>query len=141
MQSIAEFRSKVAKPGDNTEFKREEGPVARKIVVQVTCDRCGREVENETPIELSYSGVDYRTDLCQQHADELSRTLEPFISSSERLESRRRSGSGASSARRPTRRDPAQVSAIRAWARENGYEISDRGRIPREIEDAYNARD
>jgi hypothetical protein len=33
-----------------------------------------------------------------------------------------------------------QVAAIRGWARDNGYEISDRGRIPREVEDAYNTR-
>jgi hypothetical protein len=119
--------------------------MARKIVVQVSCDRCGREVDNESPVELSYGGVDYRTDLCREHADELAAVLEPFLGPAERVESRRRSGGGGAggdgrSARRPSRRDPAQVSAIRTWARENGYEVSDRGRIPREIEDAYNAR-
>ena len=116
--------------------------MARKIVVQVSCDRCGRDVDNETPVELSYSGVDYRTDLCREHADELTALLEPFLGPAERVEGRRRSSTGADgrSARRPTRRDPAQVSAIRVWARENGYEVSDRGRIPREVEDAYNSR-
>jgi hypothetical protein len=116
--------------------------VARKIVVQVSCDRCGRDVDNENPVELSYGGADYRTDLCRQHADELATVLEPFLAPAERVEGRRRasaSGDGRG-ARRPARRDPVQVSAIRTWARENGYEISDRGRIPREIEDAYNSR-
>jgi hypothetical protein len=116
--------------------------MARTIVVQVSCDRCGRDVDNESPVELSYGGVDYRTDLCREHADELSTLLEPFLGPAERIESRRRSsvaGDGRS-VRRPARRDPAQVSAIRVWARANGYEVSDRGRIPREIEDAYNAR-
>jgi DNA polymerase III subunit epsilon len=34
--------------------------------------------------------------------------------------------------------DPALV---RQWARTNGYEVGDRGRLPREILDAYNSTD
>jgi hypothetical protein len=120
--------------------------VARKIVVQVSCDRCGREVDSEKPVELSFGGVDFRTDLCREHTAELSAALDPFLSVAERVETRRRPTPSAarpadgSPVRRPTRRDPIQVAAIRTWARSNGYDISDRGRIPREVEDAYNSR-
>jgi hypothetical protein len=120
--------------------------VARKIVVQVSCDRCGGEVDSENPVELSFGGADFRTDLCRTHAAELQAALDPFLAVAERIEGRRRSAAlagrtGADGApKRPTRRDPIQVAAIRGWARENGYEISDRGRIPREVEDAYNNR-
>lgn len=118
--------------------------MARKIVVQVSCDRCGREVESDDPVELSFDGVDYRTDLCADHAAELQSALTPFLESAERVDRRRRAtarpSDGKAPARRPTRRDPSQVAAIRAWARANGFEISDRGRIPREVEEAYNAR-
>src|SRR5262245_1935581 len=96
--------------------------MARKIVVQVSCDRCGREVDNETPVELSFAGVDYRTDLCRDHSAELTAALEPFLGVAERVESRRggiRTSDGRS-AGRPARRDPAQVAAIRTWARANG---------------------
>ena len=119
--------------------------MARKIVVQVSCDRCGREVDSENPVELSFGGVDYRTDLCADHAAELSAALTPFLESAERVDGRRRGAARpadgrTATTRRPTRRDPMQVAAIREWARANGFEISDRGRIPREVEDAYNAR-
>jgi hypothetical protein len=121
--------------------------VARKIVVQVSCDRCGSEVDSENSVELSFGGVDFRTDLCRDHAAELGAVLDPFLSVAERVEGRRRAlpPAGARAAdgratRRPTRRDPIQVAAIRSWARDNGYDISDRGRIPREVEDAYNRR-
>jgi hypothetical protein len=120
--------------------------VARKIVVQVSCDRCGGEVESEAPVELSFRGVDFRTDLCRVHGAELSTALEPFLSVAERVEARRRpapasrTGEGTTTVRRPTRRDPIQVAAIRNWARSNGYDISDRGRIPQEVENAYNNR-
>ncbi|HEY5844908.1 MAG TPA: histone-like nucleoid-structuring protein Lsr2 [Mycobacterium sp.] len=35
------------------------------------------------------------------------------------------------------RRDKSQTHAIREWALANGYEISTRGRIPADIEEAY----
>lgn len=37
------------------------------------------------------------------------------------------------------KRDPEQTRAIRQWAFDQGYEISERGRIPADIEEAYNA--
>jgi hypothetical protein len=121
--------------------------VARKIVVQVSCDRCGSDVDSENSVELSYGGVDFRTDLCRVHAAELSAALEPFLSVAERVDARRLRAVGGTGrpadgrpVRRPTRRDPIQVAAIRNWARDNGYDISDRGRIPREVEEAYNNR-
>jgi hypothetical protein len=118
--------------------------MARKIVVQVSCDRCGSEVDSEVASELSFDGIAYRTDLCATHRAELAAALEPFLATAERLEGRRRVGapSGrlapAGGDHRPSRRDPLQVGAIRNWARANGYNVSDRGRIPREVEDAYN---
>lgn len=39
----------------------------------------------------------------------------------------------------PAKRDPEQTRAIRDWANSNGYQVSSRGRIPGEIEEAYEA--
>ncbi len=36
--------------------------------------------------------------------------------------------------------DREQNQAIRVWARKNGYEVSDRGRIPSEVVEAYHRR-
>ena len=44
---------------------------------------------------------------------------------------------GRAAAANPTKRDPSQIQAIRDWARQNGYQVSDRGRIKGEIEQAY----
>jgi hypothetical protein len=45
-----------------------------------------------------------------------------------------RQGNGRS----PARRGAEQVAAIRTWARSHGYTVAEKGRIPAEIEDAYN---
>ena len=39
-----------------------------------------------------------------------------------------------------SRRSPEDTKAVRAWALENGYEVADRGRIAKEILDAYRDR-
>ncbi|MFD7026430.1 histone-like nucleoid-structuring protein Lsr2 [Streptomyces sp. NPDC059917] len=40
---------------------------------------------------------------------------------------------------RPPSRDPVDSSTVRAWARANGYDVPDRGRIPVQILDAWEA--
>jgi hypothetical protein len=46
---------------------------------------------------------------------------------------------GAAKAAAKPKSDPAQLQAIREWARENGHEVADRGRIASEIREAYDA--
>ena len=41
--------------------------------------------------------------------------------------------------RRGTRADREQTAAIRQWARNNGHQIGDKGRIPTHIVEAYHA--
>jgi len=47
---------------------------------------------------------------------------------------------GQSEGRYQLRRSRGGIDDIRAWARENGFTVSDRGRIPATVEAAYNAR-
>jgi len=45
----------------------------------------------------------------------------------------------ASSGPRPQPLDREQTAAIRAWARQNGHQVSDRGRISKTVVDAFQA--
>jgi hypothetical protein len=115
--------------------------LARKIVVQVLCDRCGEDVQSEDAVEFSVDGVAYRADLCPTHKADFTAALDPFVRSAERIEGRLRAA-----ARRPARsssssRSADELSAIRSWAREQGYAVSDRGRIARDIQEAYERRE
>jgi hypothetical protein len=40
---------------------------------------------------------------------------------------------------RPQPLDPEQTAAIRAWARQNGHQVSDRGRIAKTVVEAFRA--
>lgn len=92
--------------------------------------------EGET-VHFSLNGASYEIDLNATHAEELRAALEPYISAGRRVGS---AGSAprASSPRKRAARNP-EVAAIRAWANDNGYTLSERGRIPAPIVEAYNA--
>ncbi|MFL4910549.1 Lsr2 family protein [Streptomyces sp. MMS24-I2-30] len=70
-------------------------------------------------------------DLTPENYDKLDAALRPFIENGRKL----------SRTPRPRRTAMGGPSAeeVRAWARENGYEVNDRGRVPKEIRDAFDA--
>lgn len=113
--------------------------MARRIVHQLVDDIDGSvlEIGEGETVHFSFNGAAYEIDLSTAHADELRQALEPYISAG------RRAGSSTTAARStPARKRQArnpEVAAIRAWANENGHTLSERGRIPAAILDAYNA--
>jgi hypothetical protein len=63
--------------------------------------------------------------------------LAAYVAAARRAGGRRRGGgAAATSARRPSI-DREQNQAIRDWARKRGMKVSDRGRIPAEVLEAY----
>ena len=119
--------------------------MARKTKVVVVCDRHRGEAEATATIEITINGERKRLDLCAEHLAELRRAMRPWLRSSgggtntgsSRASSgggARRSGSGSGKPRRNT-----DGPAIRAWAKKNGYQLPERGRIPAEVRQAYTA--
>lgn len=88
----------------------------------------GQEVPAAETVEFSIDGKHYRVDLTHRHADELRRALEPFI----RVATPQKAGS--------PRRTRAEMKDLRTWAREHGWQLSDRGRIPDDAREAYDRR-
>lgn len=91
--------------------------------------------EGET-VHFSLNGTSYEIDLNTAHAEELRTALEPYISAGRRAGS---SGAARSAAPRKRQGRNPEVAAIRAWANDNGYTLSERGRIPNPVVEAYNA--
>lgn len=114
--------------------------MARRIVHQLVDDIDGSvlEVGEGETIHFSLNGQAWEVDLNEAHARELREALEPYISAGRRAGSggAPRSSSSSSSRKRPARNP--EVAAIRAWANDNGYSLSERGRIPAPVIEAYN---
>jgi hypothetical protein len=89
-------------------------------------------------VEFGIDGKTYEIDLSKGNAGKLRDALASYVAAARRAGGGRRRGGSATSA--PARRpsiDREQNQAIRDWARKRGMKVSDRGRIPAEVLDAY----
>jgi hypothetical protein len=106
--------------------------MAQRVNVILVDDLDGSDA-SET-VNFGLDGVDYEIDLNEKHVGELRNALSLYVGHARRTGGRRRSGSNrGSSSQGPS------ASEIRAWAKENGYDVSERGRVSAEIRSAYAA--
>jgi hypothetical protein len=111
-------------------------PVAQKVQVLLVDDLEGGEADETVTFALD--GVTYEIDLNTSNADKLRGLLTPFVDSGRRTGGRAGRGRGAAKAARGGTPASSQDTAkIRAWAKEKGYEVNDRGRVPATIREAY----
>lgn len=117
--------------------------MARKIVHQLVDDLDGTVLDDGSgeTVLFSLDGVAYEIDLTQDNAAEMRGSLTRYVDAARRVSSGRgRSGSAASAESRRRRRSGQQdYGPIRAWAKENGYQVSERGRVPASVIEAFDA--
>lgn len=106
--------------------------MAQKTIVLVEDDLSGGAADESVTFALD--GMTYEIDLNAANARSLRDVLASYIAAGRRMGGPRRVGGGA-----PARTDKEQLDAMRRWARENGYDVSSRGRISNVVRDAYNA--
>lgn len=116
--------------------------MAQKVTIALVDDIDGTDSGNVSTIEFSLDGVVYHIDLNEQNAGSLRDTFADYVAAARRTGGRakRQVGKPAAAETGPrTTMDREQAKAIRDWARKNGFEVADRGRIPASVVEAYNA--
>ena len=105
--------------------------MATRIAVVLEDDLDGGPAD-ET-VRFGLDGVEYEIDLSKQHARAFRRELASFLIHARQAERGRR--------RRPARSSPDRRRSgdIRAWAKDAGIQVSDRGRIPASVVAQYQA--
>lgn len=105
--------------------------MAQRVEILLEDDIDGGEAV-ET-ISFGLEGVAYEIDLNEANAAKLRESFSGYVEAGRKVSGRRRAGrpSGTPTSRRE------ELGKIRAWARENGYEVADRGRISASIREAY----
>jgi hypothetical protein len=106
--------------------------MAQKTIVHLVDDLDGGAAE-ET-VTFSLDGQSYEIDLSADNAERLRDGLAEFVASGRRAAAGSRGGRRAAST---TRRSSNGTGDVRSWARDNGYQVSERGRIPGNIVEAY----
>lgn len=112
--------------------------MAQKVQVVLVDDIDGGEAE-ET-VSFSLDGVAYEIDLNAENAQNLRDALAVYVGTGRRVGGRsgRTSARSTAGSNRSPRRSSGDSANIREWARENGFQVSERGRISAEVREAYN---
>ena len=102
--------------------------MAQKVQTLFIDDLDGSEAEGT--VRFGLDGAEYEIDLNAEHARELRDALARYVGAARRV---------GGSARRPARAgrrgsaDGPNPTEVREWAKEQGIEVKDRGRVPAEL--------
>ncbi len=110
--------------------------MAKQIIHKLVDDLDGGDAD-ET-VKFALDGIQYEIDLSEKNAAKLRDLFAPYVASGNRVGrgavvvgGRAARGRGGATA------DREQNKAIRAWAKKNNKEISERGRIPQKVVDEF----
>src|SRR4051794_39125699 len=104
--------------------------MATKTVVSLHDDLTDEPAD--TTVSFGLDGQDYEIDLSNENADELREMLDTYMHAGRKVGGTRR----RQRSRVVSNVDPK---AVRAWALTKGYEISNRGRVPAAVVEAFKA--
>lgn len=106
-----------------------------KTLVTIIDDLDGTPIDDGSAetIRFSLENTAYEIDLSKDNAKSLRDALKPYIKAGRPVTARRGSSGGG------VKTDKAELQAMREWAKANGYEVSDRGRVSQTIQEAYRA--
>ncbi len=111
--------------------------MAQKVIVEIVDDLDGSVISDGTggTVAFSIEGKSYEIDLSGENTEKLYSALEPYIEKARTISSsapkRRNSASNSTSASRD------RLQEMREWAQSNGHKVATRGRISREVQEAF----
>ncbi|GAA4906404.1 Lsr2 protein [Actinomycetospora succinea] len=123
--------------------------MAQKTIVTLVDDLTGEEAEDITTVEFALDGVTYEIDLDDKNSARLRDALAEYVAAARRTGGRRsngggrrRSGAGTGTPRAtsPGGYDRETSKQIREWAKAQGFEVSDRGRVPNNVVEAWESQ-
>ncbi|MFT4394725.1 histone-like nucleoid-structuring protein Lsr2 [Gordonia lacunae] len=112
--------------------------MAKKEIVQVIDDLDGKVLDQYETVRWSLDGKNYEFDTSSKHAQQFRDSLSKYLDISRQTGRVTKRATTASTATGGGR-NKETTKAIREWAIKEGYELSDRGRIPQSIIEAFEA--
>lgn len=109
--------------------------MAQKVQVLLVDDVSGGDAAETVTFALD--GVSYEIDLSEENATRLRDSLGEWTGKARRVGGRRRSGNSGPRRSGGEGGSGLDTQAVRTWAREQGLEVSDRGRISSSVSEAY----
>ncbi|NUU24822.1 MAG: Lsr2 family protein [Streptomycetaceae bacterium] len=108
--------------------------MAQKVQILLEDDLDGGKADETVTFALD--GVSYEIDLSEAIAGELRDALAAYVGKARKTGGRAAGRRAARGATKSSGADPESAD-VRKWAKDNGYEVSERGRVPANIKEAY----
>ncbi|MEU5002097.1 Lsr2 family protein [Streptomyces sp. NPDC021622] len=109
--------------------------MAQKVITTYVDDLTGEESSDISTHSILIDGAGVEIDLVDENYEKLLEILNPYLQADGAR--RIRGGDNSKGKAKAVTGSKDDSSAIRAWAKENGYEVSDRGRVPASVREAY----
>jgi len=108
--------------------------MAQKVNIVLVDDIDGTDATQT--IAFGLDGANYEIDLNDKNAAKLRDALAPYVGHGRKVG---RGGGAKRGGRAAATAAGASAKEVREWARENGFDVPDRGRIPADVREAYDA--
>jgi len=105
--------------------------MAKSVTVVVSDDLDG--TDGAETVSFGFDGASYEIDLSEKNRVKFEKAFEPYVQAGRRISRTRRSSSARTTGPRIDR------ASIRSWAKEQGLQVSERGRISGEVMQQYEA--
>ena len=105
--------------------------MAQRVQLLLTDDIDGSEAGQT--VCFGWLGAEYEIDLNDKNFFAFEKAIGKYLAAA------RKTGGGARAKGKQKPNVSVDLTAVRAWARDNGHEVSDRGRVSAAIMDAYSA--
>ncbi|MDI3211751.1 Lsr2 family protein [Arthrobacter sp. AL12] len=111
--------------------------MAKTTITKITDDLDGSD--NASSYTFAWGKDQYEIDLSEKNAKELEDFLGKYIDVASKVTARlpRERSASTSAARSSSNKEELQK--VRQWAKDNGYDVSERGRVAQTVQDAYRA--
>jgi hypothetical protein len=104
--------------------------MAQKVQTLLIDDLDGGPAEGT--VRFGLDGTEYEIDLSAKHAEAMREALEPYVNAARRASGSATRRPGRNGRRTATAAGPDST-AVREWAKAQGMEVKDRGRVPAEL--------
>jgi hypothetical protein len=106
----------------------------QKTIVTKIDDLTGKEYDEGETVTFAFQGKSYEIDLSKRNATDFHKKMARYMEKGRKVTAHRVTSSRDG---RKVKHDRNYVHTVRAWAQANGMEVSNRGRVPLSVYEAY----
>ncbi len=111
--------------------------MAQKVHIVLVDDLDGSEATES--VSFGLDGTSYEIDLNEQNAAKLRELLSGYVGHARKVGTAKGRGRRSTTSTASTAADGHTAREIRDWARSNGFDVPDRGRVSAEVRQAFDA--